>query len=172
MNTYYCIKFDSCGAIFRVCFLVFTPPARRAWRSYKFASLRLAQFLCFFRCYKLGYRSWVMPLCILLYEPTSPRLLNSISSKRCYQNTQFNMHTTTSKQRKGSACKDSYGKCFITTNFDKFHREGAINRGEILRASFFVFPSFSTVFPLKFLHIDQTHVLQQTEISQQSTLLK
>ena len=27
------------------------------------------------------------------------------------------------------------------------------------RMCFFVFPSFSAVFPLKFLHIDQTHVL-------------
>ena len=70
----------------------------------------------------------------------------------------LNMHTTTSKQQEGSTCKDSYPKCFITTNFDKFHREGAINCGEILRACFFVFPSFSAVFPLKFLHIDQTHV--------------
>ena len=81
-------------------------------------------FLGFFRCHKLGYRSWVIPLCILLSEPTSPRLLNSISSKLCHQNTQFNMHTTTSKQQEGSTCKDSYPKCFITTNFDKFHREG------------------------------------------------
>ena len=35
----------------------------------------------------------------------------------------------------------------------------AINQGEILRACFFVFLSFSAVFPLKFLHIDKTHVL-------------
>ena len=68
-----------------------TPPARRAWRSYKFASL---SFSGFFRCHKLGYRSWVIPLCILRSEPTSPRLLNSISSKLCHQNTKFNMHAT------------------------------------------------------------------------------
>ena len=34
----------------------------------------------------------------------------------------------------------SYPKCFITTNFDKFHREGAINRSENLRACFRHFP--------------------------------
>ena len=57
-------------------------------------------FLCFFfRCSKLGYRSWVIPLCILLSEPVSPRLFNSIPSKLCHQNTHFNMYTTTSKQQ-------------------------------------------------------------------------
>ena len=45
------------------------------------------------------------------------------------------MYTTTSKQQEGSRCKDSHLKCFITTNFDKFHRERAVNR--------------SVVFPLK-----------------------
>ena len=78
----------------------------------------------FFGCQKLGYRSWVMPLCILLPEPVSPRLLNSISSKFYHQNTQSNMYTITSKQQEGSACKDSYPKFFSTTNFDKFHGEG------------------------------------------------
>ena len=33
----------------------------------------------------------------LLSEPMSTRLLNSISSRICRQNTQFNMYTTTSK---------------------------------------------------------------------------
>ena len=81
------------------------------------------------------------------------------------------MYTTTSKQQEGSTCKDSHPKCFITTNFDNFHCEGAINRGEILRACFFVFSSFSAVFSFKFLHINQTHVLlNQIEISQQNTL--
>ena len=40
---------------------LFTPPARRAWRSGKFAP-----FLSFFsicQCRKLGYRSWVMGKC-------------------------------------------------------------------------------------------------------------
>ena len=37
-----------------------TPPARRAWRSYKFAP-----FLFFFPCRKSADRSWVIPLCIV-----------------------------------------------------------------------------------------------------------
>ena len=79
----------------------------------------------------------VIPLCIM---PVSRRVLNSISSKLCHQNTQFNMYTITSKQQEGSTCKDTYPKCFIMTNFDKFHHEGAINRGEIFRACFHHFP--------------------------------
>ena len=40
---------------------VFTPPARRVWRSFK-----LAPFLVFFcQCQKLGYPSWVIPLAFL-----------------------------------------------------------------------------------------------------------
>ena len=96
--------------------------------------------LFFFWCQKLGYRSRVIPLYILLPEPVSSRLLNSISSKLNHQNTQFNMYTITSKRQEGSTCKDSYPKCFITINFDKFHGEGGINRGEILRACFCHFP--------------------------------
>ena len=65
----------------------------------------------------------------LLSEPISTRLLNSISSRICRQNTQFNMYTTTSKQQEGCTFKDSHPKCFITTNFDKFHRE-AFARGD------------------------------------------
>ena len=37
----------------------------------------------------------------LLSEPMSTRLLNSISSRICRQNTQFNIYTTTSKQQEG-----------------------------------------------------------------------
>ena len=70
----------------------------------------------------------------------STRLLNSISSRICRQNTQFNMYTsTTSKQQEGCTFKDSHPKCFITTNFDKFHREAfarAVNRGDVLTACF------------------------------------
>ena len=73
-------------------------------------------------------------------EPMSTRLLNSISSRICRENTQFNMYTTTSKQQKGCTfLKDSHPKCFITTNFDKFHREAfarAVNRGDVLTACF------------------------------------
>ena len=75
----------------------------------------------------------------LLSEPMSTRLLNSISSRICRQNTQFNMYTTTSKQEEGCTFKDSHPKCFITTNFDKFHREAfarAVNRGDVLTACF------------------------------------
>ena len=43
------------------------------------------------------------------------------------------MYTITSKQQEGSTYNDSYPKCFTTTNFDKFHGDGAIlNRDEIL----------------------------------------
>ena len=66
----------------------------------------------------------------LLSEPMSTRLLNSISSRICRQNTQFNMYTTTSKQEEGCTFKDSHPKCFITRNFDKFHREAFARGGE------------------------------------------
>ena len=101
-------------------------------------------FYFFFRCSKLGYRSWVIPLCILLSEPVSPRLFNSIPSKLCHQNTHFNMYTTTSKQQEGSTCKDSYPNCFIATNSTAKLWRGAMNRGEILRACSVIF----AVFPL------------------------
>ena len=61
---------------------------------------------------------------------TEYRLLNCISSRICRQNTQFNMYTTTSKQEEGCTFKDSHPKCFITTNFDKFHREAFARGGE------------------------------------------
>ena len=57
----------------------------------------------------------------------------------CRQNTQFNMYTTTSKQQEGCTFKDSHPKCFITTNFDKFHREAfprGGDRGDVLTARF------------------------------------
>ena len=96
-------------------------------------------FFCFFfRCRKLGCRSRAIPLYRnyrLLSEPMSTRLLNSISSRICRQNTQFNMYTTTSKQQEGCTFKDSHPTCFITTNFDKFHRE-AVNRGDVLTTCF------------------------------------
>ena len=93
--------------------------------------LNSLRFCFFFPCRKSGYRSWVIPLCsIPIAEPMSTRLLNSISSKICRQNTQFNMYTTTSKQQEGCTFKDSHPKCFITTNFDKFHREAFARGGE------------------------------------------
>ena len=75
----------------------------------------------------------------LLSEPMSTRLLNSISSRICRQNTQLNMYTTTSKQQEGCTFKDSHPKCFMTTNFDKFHREAFARggeRGDVLTACF------------------------------------
>ena len=94
---------------------------------------RFCFFLGFFRCRKLGCRSRAIYRCTvyrLLSEPMSTRLLNSISSRICRQNTQFNMYTTTSKQQEGCTFKDSHPKCFITTNFDKFHREAFARGGE------------------------------------------
>ena len=75
----------------------------------------------------------------LLSEPMSTRLLNSISSRICRQNTQFNVYTITSKQQEGCTFKDSHPKCFITTNFDKFYREAFATggeRGDVLTACF------------------------------------
>ena len=99
---------------------IITPPTRRVWRSFKFAP-----FLFFFPVSKVG-----LPLmgdtavqytdCYLDSEPMSTRLLNSISSRICRQNTQFNMYTTTSKQQEDCTFKDSRPECFITTNFDKY----------------------------------------------------
>ena len=88
--------------------------------------LKCPRFCFFFRCRKLGCRSWAIPLYSIpitdcYSEPRSTRLLNSISSRICRQNTQFNMYTTTSEQQEGCTFKDSHPKCFITTNFDKFH---------------------------------------------------
>ena len=90
----------------------------------------------FWFCFFFGVESWAaahgLYRCTeyrLLSEPMSTRLLNSISSRICRQNTQFNMYTTTSKQEEGCTFKDSHPKCFITTNFDKFHRE-AFARGD------------------------------------------
>ena len=40
------------------------------------------------------------------------------------------MYTTTSKQQGCTLFKDSHPKCFITTNFDKFHREAFASGGE------------------------------------------
>ena len=103
-----------------------TPPARRAWA---FASLDFSVFF-FFRVesWAAAHGLYRCAVYRLLSEPMSTRLLNSISSRICRQNTQFNMYTTTSKQQEGCTFKDSHPKYFITTNFDKFHRE-AFARG-------------------------------------------
>ena len=72
-----------------------------------------------------------------------PNIYSQFSSRISYQNTYFNMYTT-SKQQEGSRDKDSQPKYFITTNFFEFHRQRAVNR--------------SVLFPLKFLNIDRTHI--------------
>ena len=66
------------------------------------------------------------------------RLLNSISSGTCRQNTPFSMYTTTSKQQEGYTFKDSHPKCFITTNSTAKLSPGAVNRGDVhvLRVSY------------------------------------
>ena len=94
--------------------------------------LKCPRFWVFF----FGVESWAAAYGLyrcteyrLLSEPMSTRLLNSISSRISRQNTQFNMYTTTSKQQEGCTFKDSHPKCFITTNFGKFHRE-AFARGD------------------------------------------
>ena len=69
-------------------------------------------------------------------EPMSPRLLNSISSRICLQNTQFNIDTTTSKQQEGCTFKNSHPKCFMTTNSIARLSPGAVNRGEVFRVGF------------------------------------
>ena len=111
---------------FGICIPI-TLPARRAWQSYKFSSLDFSGVFVF-GVEKLGCRSWAIPLCSIPIA-MSTQLSNSISSRICHQNTQFNMYTTTSKQQEGCTFKDSHPKCFITTNFDKFHRE-AFARGD------------------------------------------
>ena len=63
----------------------------------------------------------------------STRLLNTISSGICRQNTQLNMYTSTSKRQEGCTFKDSHPKCFITTNFNEFHREAVVRGGESTR---------------------------------------
>ena len=77
----------------------------------------------------------------------SPRLLNSISSRICLQNTQFNMDTIASKQQEGFTFKNSHPKCFITTNSIARLSPGAVNRGEVFRACF---RNFQLCFHLNF----------------------
>ena len=60
----------------------------------------------------------------------STRLLDSISTGICRQNTQFTMFTKTSKQQEGCTFKDSHPKCFITTNSTAVLSPG-VNRGDV-----------------------------------------
>ena len=109
--------------------MLITPPARRVWRSFKFAPFL---FFYFFRVesWATAHGLYRCAVYRLLSEPMSTGLLNSISSGICRQNTQFNMYSKTSKQQEGCTFKDSHPKCFITANFDKFHREAVAKGGE------------------------------------------
>ena len=46
------------------------------------------------------------------------------------------MYARTSKPQEGFTCKDSYAKCFKTTNSTAKLYRGAMYRGEVLRACF------------------------------------
>ena len=116
----------------------------------------------------------------LLSEPMSTRLLNSISSRICRQNTQFNMYTTTSKHQEGCTFKDSHPTCFITTNFDKFHREAFARGGEpgwkvrflcaedLLQAGKPAPVISQTVFP----HFDMRHKLATSDFIQRRHVVR
>ena len=118
------------------CFRISLTPQSNAY-FYSACRRRGGVLKCPCFCFFFGVESWaaahglyrcaVYPL---LSEPMSTRLLNSISGRICRQNTQFYMYTTTSKQQEGCTFKDSHPKCFITTNFDKFHREAFARGGE------------------------------------------
>ena len=87
---------------------------------------------CFFSLSKIGlplmgYTAVQYTDCYL--SPYQHDFFNSISGRIYRQNTQFNTYNTTSKQQEGCTFKDSHPKCFITTNFDKFHRE-AVAKGD------------------------------------------
>ena len=103
-------------------FRFITPPARRARRSYKFASLR---FSVLFSVSQVGLP--LMGVTAVHSCLSHVRLLNSISSGTCRQNTPFNMYTTTSKQQEGYTFKDFASKMFYN---DKFHREAFAKGGE------------------------------------------
>ena len=63
-------------------------------------------------------------------SPCQHDFLNSISSRICRQNTQFNMYTTTSKQQEGCTFKDSHPNSTAKLS------PGAVNRGDVLTACF------------------------------------
>ena len=139
--------------------ILITPPARRAWRSYKFASLSFSVFLFFF----FGVQSWATAhgwyrCAYYCLSPCHHGYLTRFLAKLCHQNTHFNMYTTTSKQQEGSACKDSYQNCFIATNSTAKLWRGVMNRGEIFESVLRYFRCVST-FHLNLYISNQTHVL-------------
>ena len=60
------------------------------------------------------------------------------------------MYSTTSKPQESCTCKDLHPKCFITANFDKFHRKAL--RGVVRFENMFLL--FSAMLLLSFLRID------------------
>ena len=85
-----------------------TPPTRRAWWSYKFASLDFSFF---------GVRSWAAAHGWYRWLQVAWAHLNTaFNGGICQQNMYFDMYTTKSKPQEGSKCKDCHAKCFITTN--------------------------------------------------------
>ena len=102
-----------------------TPPARRAWRSYKFASLDFSGVF-------FGVRSWAAAHGWYCWHQVAWAHLNTaFNGGICQQNMYFNIYTTKSKPQEGSTCKDSHAKCFITTNSIAKLWPGAMNRGEL-----------------------------------------
>ena len=82
--------------------VIFTPPARRAWRSIKFAPF----LFYFFPVSKVGLPLMgdTAFLCCLAHCDTS---FKPFHSRICLQNTHFNVYTEISKQKQGSPCKNS-----------------------------------------------------------------
>ena len=62
----------------------------------------------------------------------------------------------TSKPPESSTCKESHAKFFITKNFTAKLSPGAMKSRQSFES---VFSSFSAVFALKFLHMDQSRIL-------------
>ena len=85
-----------------------TPPARRAWRSTKFAPF----LFYFFPCRMSGYRSWVIPLAFLCCLAHCYTSFKPFYSRICLQNTHFNVDTEISKQKQGSPWKKCPPKMF------------------------------------------------------------
>ena len=117
-----------------------TPPARRAWRGYKSASLNSSVFF-------FGVESWVADSCVIPLCNAVRAHVTTTFKLNFQQNTQFNMDTIASKQQEGFTFKNSHPKCFITTNSIARLSPGAVNRGEVFRACF---RNFQLCFHLNF----------------------
>ena len=143
---------------------LFTPPARRAWRSYKFASL---DFFYFF----FGVESWAAAHGWYRWHQVAWAHRNTaFNGGICQQNMYFNMYTTISKPQEGLSCKDSHAKCFIMTISTAKLSPGAVNRDELWeRVSNACFLSSSAVFHVKIY--TSIKPIYSTELPLQNTLL-